>query len=324
MEPLNSSSVQSSEMDEEIARVRAQIKSMTRRRLVLASTLMSSPATGSALNGVHRPQRVSAAQSNRANETENSTRRVRAISDRSERQSKVMQQNLYRMCAGATMFEVKDPNPCSVDDGRVLGVRIEAFIEGTWFRAMLCGLMNHLTDTEQGRFESPYYLFLNRTSMQSNHLRVHKHTIPACIPLPSLVAKYLPTPSKTSADSPRKSSRAQNLPRLVRELRRELVAYHMRKASIQQLSRMFSIGTDQNHAQQLDGKGIKAISTTDAEARDIRLEWNDGRTGRLRISKYGDAQECVVVGVERRDREMERKILGGNRRIEELPQRLKK
>lgn len=40
------------------------------------------------------------------------------------------QQCLYRMGAGATMFEVKDPDPHAVDGGRVLGVRIEVCVGG--------------------------------------------------------------------------------------------------------------------------------------------------------------------------------------------------
>ena len=40
------------------------------------------------------------------------------------------QQCLYRMGAGATMFEVKDPDPYAVDQGRILGVRMEVFVSG--------------------------------------------------------------------------------------------------------------------------------------------------------------------------------------------------
>jgi Cenp-O kinetochore centromere component len=40
-------------------------------------------------------------------------------------------ERLYRIGAGATMFEVKDPDPYAVDNGRVLGVRIEICSAGT-------------------------------------------------------------------------------------------------------------------------------------------------------------------------------------------------
>lgn len=51
-------------------------------------------------------------------------------SDRVQQQMRHDQQCLYRMGAGATMFEVEDPDPYAVDGGRVLGVRIEVCVGG--------------------------------------------------------------------------------------------------------------------------------------------------------------------------------------------------
>ncbi|KAL1648327.1 hypothetical protein SLS58_002080 [Diplodia intermedia] len=89
-----------------------------------------------------------------------------------EKQQKHNLENLHRTCAGVTAFRVKDPDPCAVDNGKILGVRIEVSVKG--------------------RFAAPYYLLLNRSSSGSEDLRIHKHTIPPCIPLRGLAAKYLP------------------------------------------------------------------------------------------------------------------------------------
>ncbi len=57
-----------------------------------------------------------------------------AAFDRASAQAKHSEQCLYRLGAGATMFEVQDPDPHAVAGGRVLGVRIEVFVGGEWLR----------------------------------------------------------------------------------------------------------------------------------------------------------------------------------------------
>ena len=98
----------------------------------------------------------------------------------------------------------------------------------------------------------------------------------------------------------------------MRELRREIVSYHLRKDAIEKL-RDGLVGAD---------GGVSDVKATDAELRDIRIEWTDEAVGRARIGKDGTVEKVVVVGEGGRSREMERKLLGGDRRVEGLAERL--
>jgi hypothetical protein len=62
------------------------------------------------------------------------------VFSRSREQARHAQECLYRMGAGVTMFEVRDPDPYAVDKGRVFGVRIEVFVGGE-FVLFACALV---------------------------------------------------------------------------------------------------------------------------------------------------------------------------------------
>ncbi|EOD46040.1 cenp-o kinetochore centromere component [Neofusicoccum parvum] len=126
---------------------RLAFESLERRRSVLSSTLLSSQ------NTLARIQRAS------ANSDSASSPAATALTV-AEKQQKHNLENLHRTCAGVTAFRVKDPDPYAVDNGKILGVRIEVSVKG--------------------RFAAPYYLLLNRPSPESENLRIHKHTIPPC------------------------------------------------------------------------------------------------------------------------------------------------
>ena len=216
------------------------------------------------------------------------------------------------------MFEVKDPDPNAVGNGRVLGVRIEVFVDGTLLSQH--GRVATALLTITGRFLPPYYLFLNRLDSTSPSLRIHRSTIPACIPLSALSARYLPQPASTMAGDVPKPSPKQNLPRLVRELRRELVSYHLRCASIICAQRWYKLD-DGGNAKTRE-HGIKSIAGEDAGFKDIRLEWANGKIGRVRVGKDGLLQKCVVFGDEGRERHVERQMMAGTRRLEDLRETL--
>lgn len=59
------------------------------------------------------------------------------VTDTFEAQARHEQRCLYRLGAGATMFEVDDPDPNAVDNGRVLGVRIEVSVGGANSRTVI-------------------------------------------------------------------------------------------------------------------------------------------------------------------------------------------
>jgi central kinetochore subunit Mal2/MCM21 len=208
---------------------------------------------------------------------------------RSKKQAAHKKETLYRLAAGVTTFTVKDPDPQAVDNGRVLGVRIE-----------VCS---------NGRFLRPYYILLNRPYTDSQRLRVHRHTVPPCIPLAALAKKYLPTPQAgMSADTSKHGLKEQSFMRFVRSLRKEIMSYHNRASAITGLRKEF--GLDEKHGK---GKGrerlVEEINAADAEAKQVTIEWVDGKTGRLILGDAGQVEKCVVMGPQGRERAVERAIL---------------
>ncbi|MCJ1420765.1 hypothetical protein MMC32_007124 [Xylographa parallela] len=255
-------------LDVEILQVRQQIQSLTHHRAALTAALLSSPSSQTLLA--------------RAKAQPSPSPHVTTFEKRMKEQGRQNVQNSYRICAGATMFESHDPDPNAVDEGRIVGVRIEVF--------------NRRTRT----FRSPYYLLLNRPNPGSSSLRVHRHTVPQCIPLQHLVSKYLP--SLTPSDG--KPSGPQNVARLVRDLRRELISYHLRQDAIVTIGEHRSLGVDGE--QQI---GVKEVKVVDAENRDMRIEWEDRTVGRVVIDNNGNLEKVVVLNHKRtRLREKERSI----------------
>ena len=180
----------------------------------------------------------------------------------------------------------------------MVGVRIEAF--------------------QGGRYVRPYYLFLNRPYGDKSILRVHRHTVPPCIPLAALAERWLPTP-KTDGEPLKKK---QSLQRFVRTLRLQITAYHNRVAVIAGMRKVFGLEGRKGDKGKHRESGIADVSAADAEARQIRLEWLDGRIGRAVMDDKGDVMKCVVIGEDGRDRETERKLMGGDKRAEGMAERL--
>lgn len=256
--------------------------------------------------------------------------RAAALEGSTVEETKHAQQCLYRLGAGATMFEVKDPDPRAVDKGRVLGVRIEVCIGGL-AESPARASHDHPTRpliTETGIFLSPYYLLLNRPVPGSPSLRIHKHTIPPCIALSSLASVYLPKPASASASSvrpgegPSKPPPKQDLAGLVRSLRRELLSYHLRLAFIDSMRQTLVATPDDAQPAMGDVDEIVDVSAADADGREIKVEWADRAVARIRIGAAGDVQGCVVHGPAGRDRAWERKIRDPGCRVESLIARL--
>ena len=91
------------------------------------------------------------------------------------------------------------------------------------------------------------------------------------------------------------------------------------------------IVADLRKAAGLGGKGEAAggnelrladISPADAEAKQLTIEWEDGRTGRLAMGDDGEIVKLVVVGENGRDREAGRDLLGAAVRVEDVVKRL--
>lgn len=226
---------------------------------------------------------------------------------RLEKQQAYNQQCLYRACAAVTTFRVRDPDPNAVDHGNVLGIRIEVMT--------------------RARFIRPYYVLLN-CPQRRPFLRVHRHTVPACIPLNGLAARYLPASRSKSAVNGHdgtnpKPERTQDLSRFVRSLRREIVRYHNRVAVIADLRKVMGLDGKRKDAKDLANKSsIMAISAADAETKQLRIDWKDGRSGRLVIGDDGDVVNLVVLGDRGRERDVTRELLSGGSRLESVAKAL--
>lgn len=118
--------------------------------------------------------------------------------------------------------------------------------------------------------------------------------------------------------------RKQNLGAFVRALRREAVSYGNRLGIIKGVRKR--LGLDGRDVKGKRGSvgwdGVSDFSAVDAEARQLRIEWFDGRTGRVVTNGDGEIEKCVVFGEEGRDRITARALLSGGARIEDLGRKL--
>ncbi|KAK5627062.1 hypothetical protein RRF57_002777 [Xylaria bambusicola] len=274
-------------LHDEIAKLRARVESLKNDVKLQTATLMTANSTRELLQ--------SQAPSNQPSTTSAAVKQK--LLARFQEQSAHKQQCLYRACATITTFKVKDPDPNAVDGGNVLGLRFEIMVKGKFIR--------------------PYYVMLNRPYVNRRHLRVHRHTVPQCIPLSGLTARYLPVPAAKDDDIPKE----QDLSRFARALRRELVRYHNRAAVIGDMKKAAGLGSKKALDQEPDTE-IVDISAADAEAKQISLQWRDGRSGRLVMNDDGEVVKMVVQGNNGQDRDTVRQVLGGAVRVEEVTKRL--
>ncbi|OTA99268.1 hypothetical protein M426DRAFT_325314 [Hypoxylon sp. CI-4A] len=279
-------------LDHEIANLRDQVESLKRELKLQTATLITSDSTRALLKA--KSQKRSKSQQ------QNDISRLEELSKKAEEQEAHKQQNLYRTCASITTFKVRDPDPNAVDNGNVLGVRFEVMTKS--------------------RFLRPYYVMLNRPYANSRHLRIHRHTVPQCIPLSGLSARHLPAPTEKGDDD---APKTQDLSAFARAVRRELVRYHNRTAVIGDLRGAAGLESKKGKEKARESDiPIIDISAADAQAKQIRVEWGDGRSGRLVVGDDGDIVKMVVQGENGQDREAVRQLLGDSARIEEVARRL--
>ncbi|KAK3367017.1 Cenp-O kinetochore centromere component-domain-containing protein [Lasiosphaeria ovina] len=276
-----SASASTSALDDEIENLQARVASLKKQLRVQTSTLIAAPSTRELLSGAPRAGKLLAQAA--AQEAHN-------------------QQCLYRACASITTFRVQDPDPNAVDGGAVLGLRVEV--------------------VSRAKFLRPYYVLLNRPYPNaSRHLRVHRHTVPPCIPLAGLAARHLPPPPAPG----------QDLARFARSLRRDIVRYHHRLGVVADLRKAAGLGREKKGTADDEGdeeeherqtQALVGINPADAEAKQLSIEWADGRTGRLVMGDDGEILKFVAVGDNGRDRDAVRELLGGAAWVDEVVERL--
>lgn len=258
---------------------------------IQTSTILAAPSTRALLT-------TGTAATRQKNET---------LLARADAQLAHKQQSLYRACASLTTFRARDPDPNAVDDGAILGLRIEV--------------------VSRAKFLRPYYVLLNRPyGSRSRHLRVHRHTVPPCIPLAGLAARYLAPPPASGDEEGGK----QNLAKFARALRRELVYYHHRLGVVADLRKAAGLGKkatgdgEEGGGEDEEGSNgrLVDISAADAEAKQISIQWADGRTGRLVMGDDGEIVKVVAVGDHGRDREAVRQLFGDAKTVGEVARRL--
>lgn len=300
-------------LDDDISDLRAQIATLQAQRANLSSILLSQP---------HLPARLE--QRPVANEGQR-RKAAKLVKEQSRRNL----ENVYRAGAGVTAYKVKDPDPYAVDNGNLLGVRIDVSVGGS--------------------FVNTYHVLFNRpNAARKNMLKIHKHTIPACIPLQQLANKWLPLTRKDAEDFAE-----QDLVKFGKHLRRELVSWHLRMDALENLKKEAGLSTlpekrEQDHVEPALGKVLNAFVSddeeseeeegdegetrardravkitdidTDAAVRDITLTWSNGRIGMIKVNKDGNIDRAVLRTADgSRDAALSRKAIG---RIEGLVQRL--
>lgn len=277
-------------LDEDIARVRAEIQALTKRRNLLSASLLSSSKVQSALQ---------ASTSHTNTDDQSAIERNPLLLS----QLKHNQSNIYRLAFGVTAFPFHDPSP-EITTNPLIGIRFDM-------------------PSRTGKYNrAPYYIFCKKSTDPNlsapTTLSIHHHTIPALIPLQDYETKYLPretiTPQATAPDegyygSTSPSSAAiqnqtpakQNLHALVTAVRSDLSSWIQRQEAIDYLSETLGLPISSIH-DKVDGRkgtqagrfGISSLDATGLDASFIRIVWMDGRVGRLRLSDEGYITKAAV------------------------------
>ncbi|KAE8355121.1 Cenp-O kinetochore centromere component-domain-containing protein [Aspergillus coremiiformis] len=306
------------ELDSEITSIRAEIRNLQRKRRFLVSSLLTS-----------EPIRKRLQEYQASNPPSSRDKDVSPLLDAAEKHAET---NHHRVAFSATTFPFKDPSPNS-ENPNLLGVRID-----------VCA--------GNGRFAKPYYVLLRRVPGEDKRLQVHRHTIPAFISVDKLERAFLPVPSareEAQAEEPlkpwKKNAKKQDLTRFVHELRRQLATWYLRMDAVNLLRGKLGVVrrsvaayhddddgvwtrdilSDNQEEIRLEANdlGIVSLSPTTLETTYIRLEWQDGRVGRFKLSHSGVVERAVVIGDHGRDKLLEAALTGGDAKVETVLDRLK-
>ncbi|RMZ81266.1 hypothetical protein DV737_g2581, partial [Chaetothyriales sp. CBS 132003] len=294
----------SDELDREIASIREEIAALSKRQSLLTSTLLASSAVQSQLR-----QRYS------SNEDLTALLNKHSILART---------SAHRLAFGVTCFPFVDPSP-DTSNARLLGVRFD-----------IC--------KRNGQFDAPYYVLLRRTKTVgvnnadepsvANEWSVHRHTIPALVPLQEHADRYLPVTDEgygSEGSMGQGGERPVDLLGFVTAVRNELASWHLRKEAIEscneQLLEPSPDGESEGQGSQQRKFGVECVEAVAVDAHYARIVWQDGKVGRIKIGRDGRIEKAVVLRTVNNEnircQSVERTLLAGSGRIQDFAARLR-
>lgn len=170
-----------------------------------------------------------------------------------------------------------------------------------------------------GGYEVPFYILLKRVKVDGEvWLSVHRHTIPAFIPVRELERVYLPVPtSKQTREEEEEDEismlKAKNLPKqdlhtFVAKIRNALVSWHLRVDAVKSLQKQLASSSTST----TKPSGLKSITATSLEHSSLRLEFHDGRVGRVKVGETGQIERVIVISADGgREKEVECAVMRG-------------
>ena len=215
----------------------------------------------------------------------------------------------YRLAYGITSFPYADPSS-DAGENRLTGIRID----------VPCG--------RTGMVETPYYVLLKRSS--NNDLRLHRHTIPAHVPIKRYEEQYLPLRDEGygSEEALEDSQNSQNLHAFAANVRNALVSWKLRREAVQNLQEQLiqyhdvDFG-DPDENVDVGRFGITKVDYVEDDARMLRISWADGSLGRLSMQENGVVERAVIFTEhDTRSRLSEKELTGIP--IEGLPDKLRR
>jgi central kinetochore subunit Mal2/MCM21 len=302
-------------LDAEIIALNQQIAAQKARRKHLSSILLSVPDLPVSLG--LRPKKSSssslfrAAQTPYAEDPDSSLPPTSRLALQSwTRQQRQNLETAYRVCAGITAFQVRNPDPHAVGNGdgkggKMLGVRIEVF--GT------------------GRYAECYHLLFDVEDEQEGVLKLARHTIPAWVGVEALARRAGLGTRDRGRDK-------EGLFRFVRRLRCELVRWHRRCAALSKLQRESGLPTEgksktskkspgsgpdydvlnsfhadtaednsdededssEEEQEGLDKPSRLVEVYANPEVRKVYLAWSDGKTAVLQVDPNAEVEKAHV------------------------------
>ena len=149
-------------------------------------------------------------------------------------------------------------------------------------------------------YGKPYYILLRRPSNKNhNHLRVHKHTLPSCIPVQSLAIQYL-SKERTGSEGEETHVQAEKegLNLFARAVRKKAMYLNFRRHAVDRLKSRLNEDRIQLDTNGQSRKWVKDVMANDAGYLSFRIEWLGGHwydidldeTGVVQSVKHGAGQ----------------------------------